>query len=592
MKDKCSKTFSTMAYCIKTMYVMDRRYLFLLSASMIIASVIPFINANLVSEVINLATVEGNANRAVRAACIMLGLLTILQSLNVYVMWYRSNHYISMGHSFDILVAQKTLDMKYEKAENPQIAELRMRAAKGCSSVPRIAESITDFGANIIKMISCAAVFTMFNPAVLFIIVPFAALNYFISDYFQKKYYENERKEYKPQRKINYYLSIMLDYVAGKEIRVFSAAEFMKEKYCEQERELYGIKRNTQQYALADRFAGVVIVVVQLLALYLIVGAEYFKGKALIGDITLYINLVLVFSGAFSGLFGSFISAGWQGERLKDFRDYMALENENKRIEVERMNPVMKTIEFEHVWFKYAEASDYTLKDVSLKIECGQNVAIVGENGSGKTTLIKLLMRFYSPTKGRILVNGIDYLTINQNDYYKLFTTVFQDFNLLSFSIKDNIHFAMEQSADEAKMIEILKKLDMCEKIQKLSKGIDTHITQEYSADGVNFSGGERQRLAIARADYKDAPILILDEPTSALDPIAEKKLYDELYNIMKNKTMIMISHRLQSTAICDHIVFIKDGRIEEEGSHEGLMRLGGSYSSMFSMQANWYKEE
>ncbi len=592
MKDKCSRTFSTMAYCIKTMFVMDRRYLFLLSASMIIASATPFINANLVSEVINLATVEGNAYRAVRAACIMLGLLTILQSLNVFVMWYRSNHYISMGHSFDIMVAQKTLDMKYEKAENPQIAELRMRAAKGCSSVPRIAESITDFGANIIKMISCAAVFTMFNPAILLIIVPFAALNYFISDYFQKKYYENERKEYKPQRKINYYLSTMLDYVAGKEIRVFSAAEFMKEKYCEQETELYGIKRNTQQYALADRFAGVVIVVVQLLALYLIVGGEYFKGRALIGDITLYINLVLVFSGAFSGLFGSFISVGWQGERFKDFRDYMALENENKRIEIERMSPVMKTIEFEHVWFKYAEASDYTLKDVSLKIEYGQNVAIVGENGSGKTTLIKLLMRFYSPTKGRILVNGIDYLTINQDDYYKMFTTVFQDFNLLSFSIKENIHFAIEQSVDEAKMIQILEKLDMLEKIQKLSKGIDTHITQEYSADGVNFSGGERQRLAIARADYKDAPIIILDEPTSALDPIAEKKLYDELYNIMKNKTMIMISHRLQSTAICDHIVFIKDGRIEEEGSHEGLMRLGGRYSSMFTMQANWYKEE
>ena len=144
MKDKCSKTFSTMAYCIKTMFVMDRRYLFLLLVSMLIASATPFINANLVS----LAAVEGNATRAVRAACIMLGLLTIFQALNVYVMWYRSNHYISMGHSFDIMVAQKTLDMKYEKAENPQVAELRMRAAKGCSSVPRIAESITDFGAD------------------------------------------------------------------------------------------------------------------------------------------------------------------------------------------------------------------------------------------------------------------------------------------------------------------------------------------------------------------------------------------------------------------------------------------------------------
>lgn len=592
MKNKCGKTFSVMAYCIKTMFIMDKRYLFLLMASLLIASAIPFINANLLREVINLAAAGDNTNRAVWAACIMLGILTILQSLDVYVMWYRSNHYISMGHQFDIMVAQKTLDMRYEKAENPQISELRMRAAKGCSAVPRIAESITDFGANIIKMISSVVIFTMFNPIILLIVVPFAALNYFVSNYFQKKYFENERMGYKPQRKINYFLSTMLDYVAGKEIRVFSAVEFMKEKYCEQEKELYEIQKSTQKYTLLDRMIGVGIVGIQLFVLYLLVGREYFNGNVLIGDITLYINLVLVFSGAFSGLFGSFISAGWQGERLKDFREYMDIENENKLVEVERIEPVLKTIEFQHVWFKYTGSDNYTLKDISLTIECGKKIAIVGENGSGKTTLIKLLMRFYLPTKGRILVNGIDYQTINQDDYYKMFSTVFQDFNLMAFSIKENIDFSLENIKNEENMVQILKKLDMFDKIEKLPRGLDTHITQEYSPDGVNFSGGERQKLAIARANYKNAPILILDEPTSALDPIAEKKLYDELYHTIEDKTMIMISHRLQSTAICDYILFLKNGKIEEEGSHNKLMTLGGDYSKMFELQANWYQEK
>lgn len=588
MRNKFGKTFSIMAYSIKTMFAMDKRYLLLLFTSMVIAAVMPLLNANLVSEVINLTSMNENPDSVVRAACIMLGVLTVLQSVDVYVMWYRSNHYISMGHSFDIMVAEKTLDMKYEKAENPQIAELRMRAGKGCSAVPVIAEAITDFGANIIKMISCAVVFTMFNPLILLIVVPFAAANYFVSEYFQKKYYENERKGHKPQRKINYFLSTMLDYVAGKEIRVFSAAEFVKEKYREQEEELLSIQKSTQKYSLWDRISGVVIVVIQLTLLYLLVGREYFEGQALIGDVILYINLVLVFSGAFSGLFGSFISVGWLGERLKDFQDYLSIENEDKKLENCHMEPVLKTIEFEHVWFKYSGASDYTLKDINLKITCGQKLAIVGENGSGKSTLIKLLMRFYSPTKGRILVNGIDYLTIYQEDYYRMFSTVFQDFNLLAFSVKENIVFSTERSTEE-KITAALKKLDMLEKIEKLPNGLDTHITQEYAPDGVNFSGGERQKLAIARADCKDAPILILDEPTSALDPIAEKKLYDELYNIMENKTMIMISHRLQSTAICDYILFMKNGRIEEEGNHNKLMSLGGKYCHMFGLQSSWY---
>lgn len=580
-----------MADSIKILFRMDKPYLGFLFSSMVIMALIPFVNANLVSEVINLAVSEQNGKKAVLAACTLLGILTVLQIADAFVMWHRSKHYLSMCNTFDVMLADKTLGMRYEKAESPKMAELRMRAARGASAVQLVGESVTDFGSNLIKMVSCAAVFTMVNPLILLVVVPFAALNYIVSNYFQKKNYEQEQKSYQPQRRIDYFLDTMLDYVAGKEIRVFSATDFFQEKYSDREQEVFQIQRQKQRYFLADRLIGVGIVVIQLLFLYLLVGREYFDGKVNIGDISLYINLVLVFSGAFSGLFTSFAAVNWQGERLKDFKDYLALEDGDKELETEPVSEQFGTIVFEHVWFRYEGAEEYTLKDINLVIKEGDKFAIVGENGSGKTTLIKLLMRFYTPTKGRILVDGKDYLTLRQEDYYRLFSTVFQDFNLMAFTIGENIGLT-ENPEDKEKIRKVLERLELWEKIEKLPKGIDTSITREYLPDGVNFSGGERQKLSIARADFKNAPIMILDEPTSALDPIAEKKLYDKIYTMMEQKTMLMISHRLQSTAVCDSILFMKSGKITEQGSHEALMEQNGAYARMFALQANWYQEK
>ncbi len=587
---KWSRNLSVMAYSIKTLFRMDKPYLFFFFASMIIMALIPFVNANLVSEVINLVLSEQETKQAILAAGILLGVLTVLQIADAYVMWHRSKHYLSTCNTFDIMLADKTLGMRYEKAESPKIAELRMRAARGAAAVQLVGESVTDFGSNLIKMVSCATIFTMVNPLILLVVVPFAGLNYFISDYFQRKNYEQEQKSYQPQRRIDYFLDTMLDYVAGKEIRVFSASDFFREKYCEREQEVFQIQRQKQKYSLADRLLGVGIVVIQLFFLYLLVGREYFKGQINIGDISLYINLVLVFSGAFSGLFASFAEVNWKGERLRDFKEYLAIEDKEQEMETETVSEAFGTIVFEHVWFRYEGAEEYTLKDVSLVINQGDKLAIVGENGSGKTTLIKLLMRFYTPTRGRILINGKDYLSLRQEVFYRLFSTVFQDFNLLAFTIGENIGLTGNPE-DEERIKEVLERLELWEKIEKLPKGMDTSITREYLPDGVNFSGGERQKLSIARADFKNAPIMILDEPTSALDPIAEKKLYDKLYTIMSRKTMLMISHRLQSTAICNHILFMKGGEIAEEGSHGELMRRGGEYARMYALQANWYQE-
>lgn len=585
------RILSIMADSIKTLFRIDKAYLFFFVASMIIMALIPFVNANLVSEVINLTVSEQDTKQAVYAACLLLGILTLLQTADAYVMWHRSKHFLSSCNVFDVMLAEKTLGMRYEKAENPRIAELRMRAARGASAVQLVGESVTDFGASLIKMVSCAAIFTMVNPLILLVVVPFAALNYFISNYFQRKNYEQEQKSYKPQRKIDYFLDTVLDYVAGKEIRVFSAADFFLEQYCDREAEVYEIQRRKQRYSLADRLIGVSIVVIQLVLLYLLVGREYLNGAVSIGDISLYINLVLVFSGAFSGIFGSFAAVSWQGERLRDFKEYLALEDGEKEFETETVAENFGTIVFEHVWFRYEGAQDYTLKDINLVIKEGDKLAIVGENGSGKTTLIKLLMRFYTPTKGRILVNGKDYLTICQEDYYRLFSTVFQDFNLMAFTIGENIGLT-DNPEDKERIRQVLNRLELLDKIEKLPKGMDTPITKEYLPDGVNFSGGERQKLSIARADFKNAPIMILDEPTSALDPIAEKKLYDKIYTMMDQKTMLMISHRLQSTAVCDTILFMKSGEIAEQGSHEALMEQNGAYARMFALQANWYQEK
>lgn len=588
---KCNKIISVMAYSIKIMFQMDKPYLFWLSASMIIAATIPFINANLISTVISLVFTENRLEEAIITACAMLIALTILQIIEAYVMWHRSNHYLSMGHGFDILMAQKTIDMKYEKAENPQISDMRVKAARGCNAVQLAGEAMTDMGANIIKMISCGVVFTMFNPLIMLVVLPFSALNYFFGDYFQKRFYAEEQKEHNPRRRSEYYLDVMLDYVAGKEIRLFEASDFFKGKYFEQEDALYKINQKKQKHSLADRFIGVLIVVIQLLFLYLLVGKEYLKGGAGIGDVSLYVNLVLIFSGAFAGFFGSFITIGWQGERLKDLEKYLEIEDEEIQNEKASIEKEFIAIVFEHVWFRYEGASDYTLKDVNLEIKKGDKLAIVGENGSGKTTIIKLLMRFYTPTKGRILVDGKDYLTIKRSEYYTLFATVFQDFNLSAFTIRENIG-SVKDKKDEERMKLILERLELWEKISTLPKGLDTPISNEFETDGVNFSGGERQKLSIARAEYKEAPIMVLDEPTSALDPIAEKKLYDKLLHIMEDKTMLMISHRLQSTVICTKIVFVKNGHILENGNHDELMRLEGEYANMYRLQAGWYQEK
>ncbi len=589
-KRKDPSAFETIIYTIKTMFKLDRPYAFLLIVSMVTMSILPFLNANIVSHVVNLMVDGYKTNEIVVHILVILLAIAILETLDAFVLWYRSNHYISLGHTIDVIVAKKTLSMRYEFAESPGVSELRMKANKAGSSLPVSAESTVELIANLIKTITCATVFTMVNPLILLVVAGFTILNYFLSRRLQGKMYQYEQEEYPFRRKAEHFLDTMLDYVAGKDIRAFSASKLIKEKYADAETGVYKVQKSSQKVQFLDRMIGLIVVVIQQAAIYLLTGREYFAGRAAIGDVILYVNLIFVFSSSFQGIFYKLLEINYRGRRLDDFKFYLSLEEEEIEKETGKVDGSSVSIEFDHVWFKYPNCEDYILKDISFKFDKNHKYAIVGENGSGKSTFIKLMMRFYLPTKGRILVNGVDYTTINRDDYYKLFTTVFQDFNLLAFSVAENIDFSCNADKDVNGINEVLSRQGILESIDKHPDGINTCVSQEYMAEGVNFSGGERQKIAIARADYKKAPVFILDEPTSALDPLAEKKLYDNLNTIIDNNLLIIISHRLQSVMLCDEIIYLKNGEIVEAGSHEELLKNKKDYSKMFELQAHWYE--
>ena len=249
-------------------------------------------------------------------------------------------------------------------------------------------------------------------------------------------------------------------------------------------------------------------------------------------------------------------------------------------------------IKFQNVSFRYPNAEKDTLQNISFHIRGGEKVAIVGLNGAGKTTLIKLLCGLYMPTGGKILVGGNELSKYNIEEYYKHIAAVFQQIELLPLSIEDNIVFDAEDADREEKLTRVLELSGLAEKVKQLPNGAKAKFDRTLYADAVDFSGGEKQKLALARAVYKDAPIVVLDEPTSALDPIAENEIYQKYNDLTAHATSVFISHRLASTRFCDRIFFLENGAIAECGSHDELMRQGGKYAALYAVQSKYYKEE
>ena len=274
-------------------------------------------------------------------------------------------------------------------------------------------------------------------------------------------------------------------------------------------------------------------------------------------------------------------------EYLIKFFQYMDMPEADKEM-TDDYEFKLEELEVKNVSFCYPENNTYVLKNVNLKLHAGDKLAIVGENGSGKTTLIKLICRLYQPSEGKIFLNGKNITSIPFKKYIACIATVFQDFSLFPFSLGENV--AASRDYDEKRVEEALIKARLEEKLLQLKNGVKQSIFSDFDENGTDLSGGEQQKVAIARAIYKDAELMVLDEPTAALDPYAEYEIYKNFSEITENKTLISISHRLSSCHMCDKILVLDEGKVLQEGTHEELVKdLGGKYYALWSAQAQYY---
>ncbi len=326
--------------------------------------------------------------------------------------------------------------------------------------------------------------------------------------------------------------------------------------------------------------------------IYVFVCLKSLGGAFGIGHVTQYVATTVKFASAMGAIFRVAGIAISNAEFLKTSFKYLDTENVMYRgtLTTEKRKDKKYEIEFKNVSFKYPDTDELVLKNVSFKFNVGERLAVVGENGSGKTTFIKLLSRMYEPTEGEILLNGIDIAKYNYDDYITIFSVVFQDFKLLSYSLAQNV--AASTTYDEEKVKDCLYKAGFGDRLKDMPNGIDTHLYRDIEKSGVEISGGEAQKIAIARAIYKDAPFIILDEPTASLDPLAEAEIYTKFNEIVTDKTAVYISHRLSSCKFCDKIVVFDKGKIVETGSHGTLLEAEGKYKDLWHAQAQYYSEE
>ena len=390
-------------------------------------------------------------------------------------------------------------------------------------------------------------------------------------------------------RYFTYWFNLIFDYSIGKYIRLYKMQKLMTKRVQETNDRL---EAEGNVWINKDVKVSIVPVFSQCfmqLASYIYVGLKAVFGLITTGKCIMYVSSYTKLVESITGISANFVSLKMESQYLSFFYDYMKIQNKryDGTIPTEKRDDNVYEIEFRDVSFMYANADTWALRHVNQKITLGTKNAVVGKNGAGKTTFIKLLCRLYEPTEGQILLNGVDIRYYDNEEYAKLFAIVFQDFNLFSFPIGENVSGSNEYDCERAK--KCLEDAGFGERLSKMEKGLDTPLYQYDDEDGVEISGGEAQKIAIARSLYKDAPFVIMDEPTSALDPVAEYEIYQRFDQMVEGKTSIYISHRMSSCRFCDNIIVFDEGKIVEQGNHDKLMSNGGLYSELWNAQAQYY---
>ncbi len=494
-------------------------------------------------------------------------------------------------------VNKKACTTSYPNLTDEKFIKLSSKSQQATSNnreaTEAIWETLTSLMQNSIGFVIYLFLLVSLDIWLMLVILFTALIGYLVNKKLTGYGYRHREEEGEISAKLWYQIWQAKNFTAAKDIRIFGMKPLMQEISGKAMAAYTAFHRRAHNIYIWGSILDLVLAFLRNGLAYCVLIYLVLTNGLSVSAFLLYFSAVNGFTAWVSGILGSMTTLHRQSLDISTVKEFLEYPEPFRFEDGEKLSvsaDVQHELTLENVSFKYPGAEDYTLENINITIHPGEKVAVVGLNGAGKTTLVKLICGFFDPTRGRVLLDGKDIRDYNRQDYYAMFSAVFQDFSLLAGTVATNVAQA-EENHDMERIRDCVEKAGLTAKIDSLKGGYQTYLNRTIYEDGAELSGGETQKLMLARALYKKAPFIILDEPTAALDPIAEADMYNKYNEITKECTSVYISHRLASTRFCDRILLINDHRVAEEGTHEELLKLSGEYARLFNIQSKYYRE-
>ena len=548
--------------------------------------------------IINFLFVEREISKAARCAAGFLVLLLFSNIMSGLSRYYAERSRDQMYRKFSVSYARQVMESDFSSMEDPEYLDLKENALRCMTGnygfAGTVLLSVNLFG-KLLLIGSIITIIMTLDAVMLLICVLLIAIHVWISNHMEKKNAQIDLACVLEKRKEDYYHQLGDDTRYAKEIRLNGLHNWILDLYREQFKRVHRFTSKKNANTCKGMIAGSASTFFQQCTAYGYLIYKVLKTGLSMGEFAMYLNAILSFHTAITEFLIIIGRLKQCSIYLKPFEEFMRYPGKlrEKGCPVPLENEIADyVIRFEHVYFRYPGQEPYALRDVSCEMHSCEKFAVVGENGAGKSTFIKLLTRLYDPTEGHIYLNDRDIRTIDYQEYLKLFSVVFQDYMLYAMTIRENIGLDRSEAIDRQALNALAESIGLKKKVDELAQRFDTAVYKTFDDKGFEPSGGEGQKIAIARAYMKNSPIVILDEPTAALDPRAEYEIYQNFSRLSENRTAIYISHRLASCRMCDQIFVFLNGNIAQRGTHEELMTQEGYYAQIFKMQTALYHEE